>query len=260
MATVHVDTIQEGELVRTRDKISLPVIYKLSGVTGSTAAAKKFAALGDSSIPAINAVHPTYTNLRVAQQSAKIDDSLVEVTVTYESVTTATGGNPDTPTVPVYELSAVANVVSTNHDKNGTLIELGPTDQRKVGSVSVHKPAITVRVSRVEVGVNPGNVAQAYVGKVNSQTWLSQPAGYWLMTGLQSRTSDSGLTTQMNYDFELAVQPLKPDGTAKTIAHNPIAYWKDSATGEGRPGTQVEGTDWKEVLEYSSVDFNTLSI
>lgn len=270
MSTAYIDTIDEGDLQATRDRTAIVVTYKLKGVTGSNATAIKVNAANDSNLPLLNAAHPTYSALRVTEKRVSLVDNMAVVAVTYSTATTAPGGDPEAPTTPVYRMSARVSQEQTNCDKGGIPIALGPNLDTPA-SVTVLKPVITMRVSRVEEGINPGVVAQTYVGKVNLTTWQSKPKGWWLCTGIEANSDDSGDTWRMDYDFELAQQGKRPGNPPasppnKTLPWNPIAFYIDPATNQPPakpfPGhaDYVMGAEYYEVPSYDTIDFNTLNI
>lgn len=269
MTTAYIDTIEEGELSMTRDKIALPVMYKIVGVSGTTATEIKVNAANDSNVPAFNAVHPSYSMLRVTEKNVSLHEKVSHVRVTYSTATTAPGGDPQSPTVPVYHISSRTVQETTNLNKTGAPILLGP-DGLNAANVSVLRPTTTIRVSRVEVGINPGVVSRTYIGKVNSATWQGYANGYWLCVGIEGNSDDSGLTWKMDYDFELAIQPYLPvvapaSPTPKSTAWNPIAKLIDPTTALPKPSpftgaVFIAGRDYVEVDAYDSIDFNALNI
>ena len=137
-----------------------------------------------------------------------------------------------------------------------------------VGSVSVLRPQVSLRYSRIETDA-PDEKAGTYVGRVNGQDWPGTSTNVfnhthtWLCTAITGTSTDGGETWACSYDFQHNDQTL-PGGSV--IGWRQIAFYIDPATGRP-PGNMTLPTIEKPVGNgslmcrvYDEIDFRELAL
>lgn len=248
---VKANIIEGSSLEQSKGKISKTLVYLVTGVSGSTTFDKEAAGL--AATPAMGATGPAGTS--VVSKSAKIEGPAeVRVTVRYETGNGADLADPEDPTLPIYEVGTQLQqettkwlpATSPTADREKILIDY--KGEQKAGSMVIDQSLYTVRITRVEVGVDPGLIAKTVVNKINSHTWLNGEPDSWRCINIQGQSSDGGTTWTMVYEF-LYIE----------TGHQPIAVLIDKETGEMYDdATYKPEKGAKKIEYYKKFDFRTL--
>lgn len=246
---VTTDIVDGSALVITNKKWSKTLIAMVEEVTGTGTYAKELNARGASGIPAIGSVMGT---MKCVSHSIKmLSPDSAKVTIQFESGDGAGQADPQNPDLPTYEVGTQLQQINTRFMADGTtpiLVEYNDVDYPS--SVTVDDATDTLRVSRVETGIAPGQVSRGIKNKVNATTWQGDEPGTWRCVDVQGTSSDGGITWAMVYEF----QYLK-------TKHQPIAVAIDPATGEMYPDADLATSKGaKTITWYESFNFNLLNL
>lgn len=287
MPSVVIDIIDGSDLIETEDAIEKTRIALVKDVTNGTNAEREWDALSASGVPAIgDALGSTapLSNVTLVRRSvrpaSKGSTHQMEVVLEYSSRRLAIA-DPDDETLPTYESGTVLQTFSTNQDVNGNKVVLqytypsdyaiNPDDAGKTittgATFDVQRPATTEVMRRVEVGIDPEPLAEAYVGKVNNATWLNRAPGVWLCTGITGTSRDAGVTWEMEYTFQ-----KNSDGwnNRKVVIEDPntgrpppdVVADSGISAATGLPGNPSleDSIGLKTVQSYETADFDILQL
>ncbi len=258
-------------LTQTDTAIEKTQIWLVNGLSG-TDAEKEYEALTAGGVPvmgdALGSAVPL-SNVQVVEKRARpasgSSTTQMEVAVRYSSRRVALA-NPSDTAVPVFESSSSLASEVTDLDMNGAQVKLtytfaadhksntAETTQTVPAYMNVLKPEHVETMRRIESGVDPRDIARAYLGKTNSAVWFptigndADSIGTWLCTVADGRSPDGGSTWEMTYQFA-----YRPDGWTKRVV------FEDPTT--GKPVTDpVDGTSFKNVTVYGAADFTQLNL
>jgi hypothetical protein len=137
--------------------------------------------------------------------------------------------------------------------------------QTYLATLNYQKPIRTITLSGLFT--SPAKVAaiRAAIGKVNADPFLDLPRGYWLLTGLNSRTSDGGgsyggtiqMATQVNQDWShLIVMRDRHTDQFVTVTDSDIADVMALGYDYGNIGASIsEGKGFARVGPYETANF-----
>lgn len=184
-----------------------------------------FNSLNTGKVPKVGDPHPGIPNIFVESRNATPKDSdIVEVQINYKP-RSISNSSPDEEAQTQISISGTVQTVKTNkHIKlqgNKEVEELMilkykyPTGKAPDGvdntKEAVHtaekqEANIVVKMSKQE-SFDPINLANKYVSKLNSKTFLGTKPFTWMCTNISGQSNDSGETYQNTYEFQFA-----PDG------------------------------------------------
>ncbi len=96
----------------------------------------------------------------------------------------------------------------------------------------------------------PDAISRFYVGSTNSTYWASNPPGYWMCTRCDFEAMAVGVGQVHRWQFTFEFQ-------YSVVGWNVGIVYIDPRTNEP-PSDLVEGTGYKNIDWYGSVDFNYL--
>jgi hypothetical protein len=205
MPTVIANNIDGLQITQTLDGLQAVRPAIVDGITtgsGIEKAVAAFAALDADGYTMKSRLVTPMGELRLTQKTVTaISSTQVNVSLAYTSDETTRGQSPDNPTLPTYRVSArlVQDLVNVDVDGNPITVEYKGDTQRV--SVPVLVPQATITASRVETGINPGNIVDALLGKVSRNAW-NGPAGRWLSISIEAESTDGMETWRMDYQFQ----------------------------------------------------------
>lgn len=171
--------------------------------------------------------------------------SIYEFTLTYQ-------GKFQEIMLPQIEVGTDLTQETTNEDYEGNKITvMYGSDEPQVPTISRLVPQASWTKLRYE-SVMPLAKSMVYVGKCNSGGWFAHPnaaAWSWLCTGISGTSNDNGKTYLVRYAFS-----YKPDDGWKEAV-----YYIDHKLGR-MPYDAVEGTGYKLVTVYKTIDFDGLNL
>lgn len=246
---VKIDIVDGSGLEVTQKKWTKTRIATVTGLTPGTSYAMENQARTASGIPQIGAA---LGPMKVVSHSVELTGpTSAKVVIRYETGYGAPQADPENPNLPVYEVGTQLQQYNTTFLPDGvTPIKVKYGDVEYASSVTVDSSAYTLRVSRVEPGILPGDVAKALLNKVNSVAWQGGAPGTWRCVNVQGVSADGGLTWEMMYEF-LYLE----------AKHQPIAVAIDPSTGEMFPDANLTDENGsKELAWYETFNFSLLGI
>lgn len=268
MASTYPHQIEGARARKSVDGLEFTRVITVTGIT--SAGDQQFLdAMNAPNVGKLGDAHPKYPGCRleeiVPEAQGGGNFKLYEI---YRG-----GAQIDDPEDQVIEVGTTLQMVSTNKDRDGTLVVVtygGPeasSDQYSQSPrMSVLRPHSTIRAERTESS-SPGAKSQAYAGKVNGPNQFSlagsAAARTWLCTAIVGRSYDGGETYRVSYDFEYA--PTHTDEFGETVGGwDQESYWLDPET--GRPPTtfcvdpEVYPLAKVIVKVYDEANFNNLNL
>lgn len=256
------DIIESGELVQTRDGLTVRRLFEVTALTGAPSAMVG-AALSDPRIPRRGTPHPTIPGM-IADEIAvqTVGPFAVRITVNYISYTIATkfrreepGQDPQGTIRYNYGTSRAV----TQFDRDGRQISLTHTYERTDTDGNVIRTTETQGVE-IEIEVPIGGfeiqreetryrreLADRFRGTVNkSRIWGYAPRTL-LCTGIPGESTNGGQSWTVSYLFEYRRETW--DATVAFIGPD----------GVPAPGL-IEGEGVKTVRAYPETDFRELGL
>lgn len=264
MATVQ-DLI-EGSSLELSKGYKHTRAFLVTDLTGNSSA-KLYNAVQATGIAQGDA-HPVIANIYARAISVTpIGPTSARVSISYEPRDPATSP-PDDGAAPNVEVGAVTNEVEVDKDIKGNQIILTYTftkyntetklleeieNKGQVGTVKVQRPVPVFKLSRRETQ-SPHRKALEFVGKMNSDTFMGEPAKYWLCTRIVGRSDDGGESYNVDYEFQFNADTWDPQvvATDPDTGKPPINYDGSQAL--------VDGEGYKRVTVYESVAFSGLKL
>lgn len=268
MATVQLDIVDTSSINLVPGHVKIVRGVQVYGVTGSAdiRTYNAYSALA-ALVPAITlgAAHPSVTGMYVSDITLKPmtgDPAQFEGTVTYENLNVSLL-TPSTSNPAQISVGSTVQQQQTNKDQSGAKITVtySGTDNGSVSTtynadpLSVYKPQTVVTYERLEPS-SPLSNATAYVGYVNSASFLGDAAKTWLCTRISGTSEDGGGSWKNRYEFQRA--PSSAGWQQKV-------FYTSRATGAVPADVDVDGTlgtgnGVSTVDLYPSIDFAGLSL
>jgi hypothetical protein len=205
MPTVTVDTIDSLQVTQTLDGLQAVRPAIIDGITtgsGIEKAVAAFAELDSAGYTMKSTLVTPMGNLRLTQKTVTaISSTQVKCALTYTSDEVTKGGSTEDPTLPTYRMSARLVQELVNVDVNGVPITVEYKGDVQRVSVPILVPQATVTASRVETGINPGDIVDAMLGKISASSWNGE-AGRWLSISVEAESTDGMETWRMDYQFQ----------------------------------------------------------
>jgi len=261
MATIT-DLIDEASIDVTTEGLRATRAFLVSGLTGD-AHAITFQAYFAEGIPVQGEAHPSVTGLVVETMSARpVSDSpgSARITVNYKP-RNATRIASEGTAPPVISTGATVQEDETNFDANGNVIRLAYTSNPDAngnvkynGTVATGKirrafPMPVIKFARRE-SVNPFAKVLTYTQKVNATPFYGFDEKTWLLSNIESDSSDGGLTWNVTYELQ-----YNPKGWRTAVV------FTDKETGEIPDNPEPsEGNGLLVVDAYETIDFAPLNL
>jgi len=266
------DIIDGSDLIQSDTVITKIRIAIVTGVTG-TAAEREYDALTTGGVPALGdalGASVPLSNCKVVRRSAGPvagQPKTIHIRLEYSTETTAIT-DPSDALVPTYRSGSVVEAFQTNRDIDGVPFSLTHNGKTKGAEATVFRPSQTETMTRIENGIDPSALQDAYVGKVNSTGWIYKTKQWvqadpgsglyavvtvtgdtkqWLCTGIECESTDGGSNWIVSYSF-----------ARRREGWNPQILFRD-ADGEPADGL-VDGTGAKRPDSYLTADFNELAL
>ena len=263
--SVLVDIIDGSSLTINKEGLSKRRIAIVDGVTG-TGAEREWQAINTSGVPgfgsALGSGLPLSLMLvtEITAEPAKNSQSIYHVHLTY---TTSKDVNTANPGLGTFSFESSLAQVTSTHDRNGDPVVVEYNGVEQGVDFSDTRVEANLVIVRVEAGISPQDLIDAYLGKVNSRTWQRKPKGYWLCVGIRGESKDDGQTWTITYQFDLAPNNIIGKDSLgvvrrKNIAWNPVVYYSNAETGRP-PADLVFDVGFKEVDALGTADFNRLN-
>jgi len=270
MATVR-DLVEGSRVSQTLEGIEATRVFLVDNVGGATGAARIASALNASGIPSLYSYHPNLSDLQCYNKNAEPASGSsirqMRVTCQYKQLdddevpqddNPGTGGGT-TPKKAQINIGSTVQTVQTTNDKDGKEIILGPVDvpqddgsvktyPEQTGIVNVQVPQTTIRFSERRPE-SPGGLAFAFVGKVNSTSFVGIPKGMVLCTRINGVSEDGGKTFKTDYEFQVNFYKWE----AQVI-------YIDQDTGLPLEGATIDNKGKARVPIYDEIDFNVLNL
>ncbi len=268
MSVLHFD-IKDGRPRGEQDEKGWRVIERVHRVTGieSTGYQKLSEALLVEDLESIGDEHPQIGDMFAIRRSpAAIDDSTVDITVTYERkaeagyrkiIKISAREDLDNPAYADIEVGTVARQAQTNREFDGKLITVEYDGKTQSGTVTTDVGITTIVYKRTESEM-PLDKSAAYAGRINSQVWALRPLDgkyTWKCGAITGRSPDGGQTWEVIYRFE-----YNPD----TWDDQEVVY-TDPSTGKTPDGLLNGSAAVKDLGMYypfvnDQIDFNGLNL
>lgn len=260
---VHAEMLDQAPSLQEQGgaPYELRVKYLVTGLTGTNAQIL-FDALNASGVPKALEVCPYSDNLLVVNRNPSVigdaENRMVYVDIVYQRrrkvVYQQTGDDF------VVTVGSTLQEIETAFDINGQQVSVSHTyaaddpdyaSQEFVqgGTVRVLRPQATRSFQGVLSSNFPDGIQREYEGRINIAPWGGDPAGTWLCTAVNFRSSDvSVLVPRWEFQFD--------------FQHN-VFGWDDYAVFIDRrtstpPPDLVPGVGYKQLSLYARTDFNRI--
>lgn len=268
MSTVVEDTIDGSTISVDKDEgyqaTRAFIVYDVAG----SASARLYNAMEDAGVPSLYAAHPAVASICCYSKSASpvnSDSTQFRVVCNYKAFTFGYSGGATQEKCQIAIGSSVQSVQTTkDKDDNEillgnspsvTITEVDPdgnsitrTLKPQTGLVDVQVPQTTMRFSRKETQDTLVK-SQAYVGKLNDDTFFGGAAGTVLCTRIESSSTDGGVNFDVAYEFQ-----YRPDGWKADVVYI------DPETSLPLKGANATDGTKKSVDIYEEADFDALEI
>ena len=142
--------------------------------------------------------------------------------------------------------------IETHIDRDGNQIIVSHLGKDQGGVIRVLMPRRELHAEWKGQSMFPGDLVDAYVGKVNLSTWQAGLAGTWLCTELTFDPADINQTPVL-YRYNASFRQKDDDGAGQ----QPQVVFVDPETGQPPPGL-VSGVGYKTIPWYLGAEFNAL--
>lgn len=256
------DNVRWREVQGTITEISRVALVQLKGLppnVPSNLAGESIVtiALRNSEVPQPGAPHPVVHGLFVVERFPIIRSRvIVQIEIRYK--------RPNLEQPPPGEAwvpsgGAGLEEISTQLDRNGTQIITEHEGIIQGGQIHPLMPRRELQFSWSAQADTPGQLVDAYVGKVNSDTWQNGSPRTWLCMSFNFGIANAA-TTPVTYDFTANFRQ-KDDGTVndsgEPTGHDPQIIFIDPETGKP-PSNLVAGEGYKTVVWYDEAVFGNL--
>jgi hypothetical protein len=266
MATVTLDIGRDSQVTQTKNGYTVRCVALVTDVAaGASLAAQYLSALSAPGLPAINSVHPVFTDSYLVSRSPKwIANGKVEVTLEWQPSDSDPAGSTLPPGASGGSGGTIRVGVSLAEeskckDRQGNAVELEYTNPKTGKAEEAQSGVWTKRVPRVMAEFirtedeSPLQKAKEFVGTVANSGWRFDPGvgNYkWMCTGISGDSNDRGETYVVTYSFEYNEDGFDPL-VVYTIDGKPAPKWDEG----------VNATTASKIVDvYAPKDFNTLGL
>lgn len=255
--TIHIDILEgvrwreEKGVVKEISRLAIVSEITTAGGTDPSGELIVAAALDHTDMPQPGDPHPVKTGLVLTDRFPIARSTrIIQIELRYKIPGLI---DPPPPGEP-WTLHGGASLeeIESHIDRDGNQITVAHNGVVQGGVIRVLMPRRELHPEWTGQSLFPGDLVDAYVGKVNLSTWQAGLPGTWLCTELTFDPADPSQTPVL-YRYNASFRQKDDDGSGQ----QPQVVFIDPETGQPPPGL-VAGVGYKTIAWYLGAEFNAL--